>query len=125
MTKEEYSIHLQHPKWKAKRQKILIRDGFCCKKCGEKNNLNVHHIHYIENNLPWQVPDDFLVVLCRECHIKEHEGKQISEFIIKQKKRKKPQTKRKKKKLPPKLKGRDKRLQDRYDKLKKEGELKS
>jgi 5-methylcytosine-specific restriction endonuclease McrA len=123
VTKEEYSIHLQNPKWKEKRLKILRRDNFICQKCGSDNELNVHHIHYIQGNLPWQVPDRFLITLCRICHIKEHEDKPISSFVIKPKKYKKEQSKRKKKKVLPKLKGRDKKLQEKYDRLKKEGKL--
>ena len=69
-----YSQLLQRPEWKAKRQKILERDGFKCVLCGESNNLHVHHKRYRrdpvtgEKVLPWEYSDDDLITLCDHHH---------------------------------------------------------
>lgn len=86
MTKAEYKIALQDPRWKAKRAFIVKRDKNTCQKCGRTKYLQVHHIHYIFGNQPWEVPDNFLITLCSTCHKKEHEGKEISKFILHKKK---------------------------------------
>ncbi len=83
MTKQEYQKALNSPKWKAKRKLILIRDNYTCLKCGCKNNLHIHHKYYIKDKMPWEVPNDCLITLCKNCHEKEHEGRNISTFIRK------------------------------------------
>ena len=70
MKETEYSLKLKHPLWKAKREKILKRDGFLCQKCSSGKNLQVHHKKYIGE--PWEVPDKYLITLCKSCHFKEH-----------------------------------------------------
>lgn len=121
MTKLEYNNYLTFPQWKRKRKLILIRDGFKCRKCGCTTDLQVHHKWYIQGALPWEVPNYFLITLCRECHESEHEGRPISSFIrklpIEKKKRKNRKKSKPKKNEEFKLKGRDKILQKRYDNL--------
>src|SRR5580704_17357265 len=55
------------PKQYAKlRKEILVRDGWCCQKCGRSTNLDVHHIRWRSD-----LGDDteaYLITLCRECH---------------------------------------------------------
>ena len=36
--------------------------------------LNVHHKHYIIQRKAWEYPDEDLVTLCRECHLKVHQA---------------------------------------------------
>jgi hypothetical protein len=66
-----YSEKLKSPKWQKKRLEIMERDSFCCQICNDsENTLNVHHLAYIKGKDPWQVPNDYLVTLCEECHNK-------------------------------------------------------
>jgi len=68
-----YSEKLLDPRWQKKRLKILERDGFACKYCGDtKKTLHVHHDAYYKE--PWDVPDDDLATCCKDCHF-------IIEFI--------------------------------------------
>ena len=124
---EEYKELLKSPKWKRKRTKILVRDGRKCIGCGCTTNLEVHHIWYIIGNLPWQVPNKYLRTLCRTCHQAEHDKKPIQKFFRQgcksRKKLSKKTAKPKKKSKIPELKGRDKVLQKRYDKLRSEGKI--
>lgn len=67
--KIDHQEYINSPKWKAKRQMVLERDNFRCRKCGTGKNLDVHHITYehIGNE-----PLDDLVTLCRNCHENVH-----------------------------------------------------
>jgi len=66
----------EKPEWKAKRIKILERDGYKCVSCGrgvvEGVQLQVHHLVYDNDLEMWEVPDWYLVTLCFRCHQKEH-----------------------------------------------------
>ena len=110
MTKAEYKKLLQSPKWKAKRAKILERDNFKCTRCGETKYLQVHHVHYIQGRKPWQVPDFYLITVCRNCHKYYHEQNKISVLKLPPLKKKPQKPKPKKQKpiiepKPPDLKG--------------------
>ncbi len=62
---------LGHPRWQAKRQRILTRSGGRCEECGAGGQvLDVHHCYYRYGRLPWQYPDAALLSLCRGCHEK-------------------------------------------------------
>ncbi len=104
MTKEEYSKLLKAPEWRNKRLQILKRDNYTCQKCYSKDNLHVHHIYYIQGNMPWEVPNEYLLTLCEICHAKEHTGKNISSFVIitKEKRKKAKYPKQKPKTVQPK-----------------------
>ena len=60
MTK--YQEYLNSPIWWEKRDRILERDGWKCRKCGSGINLNVHHIRYPE--VLGEEPDSDLITLC-------------------------------------------------------------
>lgn len=65
-----YSEKLKDPRWQKKRLKILERDNFTCKLCGDnKTTLHIHHFKYINGNDPWEYDDKDLVTLCKNCHI--------------------------------------------------------
>lgn len=81
MTKEEYQEALKSSMWISKATTIKKRDNHRCVKCCCKDSLEVHHKYYLKDRMPWQVPDNCLVTLCRKCHQKEHEGKTISSFF--------------------------------------------
>jgi 5-methylcytosine-specific restriction endonuclease McrA len=78
-----YKELLQTKEWQNKRKLILKRDNYQCTTCNSKDNLHVHHKYYLEGKMPWEVPDDCLVTLCKICHKKEHKGKNIKSFIKK------------------------------------------
>lgn len=70
-----YDKQLKTKEWRAKREKILKRDGYKCAYCGSKSKLNVHHKYY--NLYPngkyvnvFDYPDDALITLCESCHKK-------------------------------------------------------
>lgn len=83
----------KHPKWFAKRNKILDRDGRKCTVCGSKKNLCVHHTYYYtEDTPPWGYPDDCYLTLCKEHHEEWHiwhELVYIPKPVVRKKKRKK------------------------------------
>lgn len=104
MNKKEYNKALKDPLQIAKRNKIKNRDCNKCTKCGSKKSLQVHHTYYLIGKMPWEVPDSCLVTLCRVCHEKAHEGRDISSFMRhnppkptrKEKRKNKPKTKKSK-----------------------------
>jgi hypothetical protein len=62
-----YSDLLKDPRWQKKRLKILERDNFECQNCGsEDNTLHVHHYKYTKT--PWEIDQNYLVTLCKDCH---------------------------------------------------------
>ena len=73
MTKEEYRELRKDGRWQRKRLEIMQRDDFKCRECGTTNDLNVHHIRYIEGRLPWEYDNGDLVTLCGTCHKALHE----------------------------------------------------
>jgi hypothetical protein len=67
----DYSELLKHPYWQKKRLKILDRDEWKCTRCTDQfTNLQVHHLYYTPDTLPWDYPDDALKTLCDLCHQK-------------------------------------------------------
>lgn len=83
-----YEKQLKTKEWRAKREKILKRDGYKCAYCGSKSKLNVHHKYY--NLYPngkhvnaWDYPDDALITLCESCHKKVHETKPVKVYYRK------------------------------------------
>lgn len=64
-----YSEKLQDPRWQKKRLGILERDKWMCRACGDKEKtLHVHHIFYVRDVDPWDVPDGLLITFCKDCH---------------------------------------------------------
>lgn len=75
-TQEPYQFLLERREWKAKRDRIITRDGHACTHCGKKESkevsLHVHHLHYIFGMDPWEYKDSELITLCPECHASLH-----------------------------------------------------
>jgi len=55
---------------------VRIRDGHQCRKCGKTCDLEVHHKFYSVNGISIVGREkehlDCLVLLCADCHEKEH-----------------------------------------------------
>ena len=51
-----------------------------CEKCGDSDNLHIHHMKYKSNG----GTDDLanLMVLCELCHVKEHEGEPVHNLML-------------------------------------------
>ncbi|MDD5008357.1 MAG: hypothetical protein PHC68_08125 [Syntrophorhabdaceae bacterium] len=66
---KEYIEKLKDPRWQKKRLNILERDRWECMACGEKDKtLHVHHIFYLKDLDPWDIPDGMLITFCEDCH---------------------------------------------------------
>ena len=69
-----YTEQLKDPRWQRRRLECLQAANWRCQLCSRhEDSLNVHHVHYIKNRAPWEYPDEYLVVLCDECHSIRHE----------------------------------------------------
>jgi 5-methylcytosine-specific restriction endonuclease McrA len=66
---DDYTAYLRSPEWNARRRAALKRAGFKCSRCPSTTRLHVHHKSY--ERLGEELPRD-LLVLCDQCHRKEH-----------------------------------------------------
>jgi 5-methylcytosine-specific restriction endonuclease McrA len=80
-SKMTYKDQLKTSAWLRKKYEILSRDNFTCSVClcdNFESKLEVHHIAYFKDGRKaWEYMDYMLVTLCRECHQKEHDDKNI------------------------------------------------
>ena len=67
--KFEYKEYLKSDKWKKLREKVMKRDNFTCKDCGN-TATEVHHKRYVNMGTPWELYE--LVSLCNNCYKKRH-----------------------------------------------------
>lgn len=66
-----YKQLLRHPLWQKKRLEIFHRDNWKCVNCTDEfSNLQVHHLYYEPNRLPWEYPNECFKTLCECCHEK-------------------------------------------------------
>ena len=64
-----YAEKLKDPRWQKMRLKVLERDEWKCRECGDSNStLHVHHLIYFPGREPWEYNDNLLITLCEECH---------------------------------------------------------
>ncbi len=121
MNKKEYQELLKREEWQNKRLVVLKRDNYKCVKCNCKKNLHVHHTYYLIDRMPWQVPDDCLITLCKVCHKKEHKGRSIQSFMRKRPPRhnikKLSKEKRRYDNMIKNLSKKDRELQEKYNKI--------
>ena len=83
-----YEELLRTPQWYNKRNSILSRDNYMCKWCGSTDTLQVHHRYYLKcpsglKIYPWDYPDEALMTLCNNCHIKAHKKYKIKTYFTK------------------------------------------
>ena len=86
-THGSYQGFVLHPKWKAKRQEIIERDGGKCICCRATEDLVVHHKQYHvtpdgKKYMPWCYDNKYLATVCKKCHSKGHSLYKIPTFII-------------------------------------------
>jgi 5-methylcytosine-specific restriction endonuclease McrA len=73
-----YGALMFDPRWRARREEILVRDARHCVVCHATTNLQVHHRQYhfiVRQNqfkLPWDYPSHLLITLCESCHKRGH-----------------------------------------------------
>lgn len=63
-----------NPKWLDFASNLKKKRGWKCERCGYiGGNLRVHHLAYSDRNRdPWDYHERHLVVICEDCHNKEH-----------------------------------------------------
>lgn len=63
------------------REEVLKRDGYACRKCGSKENLQIHHIKYRSKG----GSDDLnnLITLCEFCHWIVHKDEPVGKIMHK------------------------------------------
>jgi len=81
MNKKQYHNHLKNPLWKQKRKEILERDNNKCTKCEATTFLEVHHLNY--KGKPWEVPNEWLITVCKDCHAEIHRKKGKKKYVKK------------------------------------------
>lgn len=65
---DEYKAYIFSETWNAKRNERLMFDDFKCALCGNRNNVQVHHLVYpIHKNYGTESIND-LITVCPECH---------------------------------------------------------
>jgi hypothetical protein len=81
--RKTYSEKLKDPRWQKKRLEILQRDGWACRRCGDKETtLHVHHRRYLPKRDPWDYDPEYLATLCEVCHESEYEERQCAEHDL-------------------------------------------
>lgn len=68
-----YEEQLRDKRWHIFRSAALEYYHRRCACCGSKENLQVHHIRYKKERYAWEYNFNDVVVLCKDCHKKEHE----------------------------------------------------
>lgn len=67
-----YKKQLLDSRWKKRRQQVFKCKGCVCEKCGATTKLQVHHLRYVDGKYAWEYKMKDLIVLCVECHEKQH-----------------------------------------------------
>jgi len=71
----DYSEHLRSDRWRTIRRLKLARCGGICERCHRSwrdyGFLDVHHLDYRRFGAEREA---YLIVLCRECHLAEHQA---------------------------------------------------
>lgn len=64
-----YEDYLQTHHWQAVRVRTLERDGYRCRRCAGRRELNVHHLTYERRGQERAID---VITLCRACHELAH-----------------------------------------------------
>jgi len=115
VSNKEYKSYLKSNEWAQIRIDLFSLRGRKCERCPNTKTLQIHHKTY--KNIFKEEPSD-LIILCGRCHRSEHfKPKKVKKAL-------KPKKRKKKNKNPYKLKGRDRKLQKKYDQLRAKGIIK-
>lgn len=69
----DYQKLLRDPRWAEFSDEVKSRKGNVCEVCGDDDvKLEVHHLGYKEDHLPWEYEDYEVAVVCRDCHADFH-----------------------------------------------------
>lgn len=71
----DYDSYIHSAQWQDKRKQRLAIDDFKCQMCGNKDNLEVHHVTY--DRLGNENMDD-IITLCDKCHTKVHSAQSLA-----------------------------------------------
>ena len=63
--------------WEGIRERVLARDGRRCRDCGKAGRLEVHHVRHLQDGGDNSMGN--LRTLCRDCHIRAHQGPESPE----------------------------------------------
>lgn len=74
-----YRKYILSAEWLIKKSWLIstyLKRGWdiCCAKCGDTQNLHIHHLSY-ENLYNEKLND--LMILCNECHKQRHQNKEV------------------------------------------------
>lgn len=67
-----YADERAGPRSTAWRTAVYERDGYKCRDCGAKGDLNAHHVQPWALSLPSRFDVENGLTLCRECHAQRH-----------------------------------------------------
>lgn len=81
--KQNYAELLKDPRWQTKAKEIKEWDRGVCQLCGDNKNLQVHHLCYDKDRMPWDYPRRALITLCDNCHNKIHDSERIFQQHLK------------------------------------------
>ncbi len=86
--KYDYAKLLRRREWRERRDEIIAKTPRC-QKCGRSGRpLAVHHTRYDYGRLPWDYPDEALMVVCNgQCHKDADEDREEQERDAKNYKR--------------------------------------
>lgn len=81
--KPDYSAQYKHPNWQKLRLKVLDRDNYTCRICGDtESTLHVHHSFYIKGADVWDYYHMDLLTLCDSCHKETHDKMDLIQWSI-------------------------------------------
>ena len=70
---DPYKEQLLKKEWFAFKKFIFVVRGTRCEICGcGGNNLQIHHVHYVQGKLAWGYTSDEELVVCPTCHKRIH-----------------------------------------------------
>jgi 5-methylcytosine-specific restriction endonuclease McrA len=79
--RRKYDAYLSTSKWKALREKVLLRAKGLCEGCGERRATQVHHLTYerLGNEMLFD-----LVAVCHDCQKQIHPGRRGAQSLRQQ-----------------------------------------
>lgn len=83
MNKISYAEKLKDPRWQQLRLRVLERDEWKCRDCGDsESELQVHHSHYGKNREPWEADPNWIGTYCWPCHVRRQQREQSAKDVF-------------------------------------------